>query len=71
MAKKNQNGWFIAIFRFLRQKFDLVCGSDNLKSVSCILFKFVMHFTNKQLSVPLASAMTKQVRGDNEPSAIK
>ena len=26
------------------------CGRDNLKSFSCILFKFVMHITNKQFS---------------------
>ena len=27
-----------------------LCGRDTLKSVSCILFKFVMHDTNKQFS---------------------
>ena len=26
------------------------CGCDNLKSLSCILFKFVMHVANKQFS---------------------
>ena len=46
MAEKNQIGRFIVIFRILP------CERDNLKSFSCIIFKFViyMHVTNNQFS---------------------
>ena len=30
----------------------LPTGQDNLKKFPCILFKFVMHVTNKQFSAP-------------------
>ena len=50
MAEKNLE-WLI--YCDFLQKFTLIiwpCERDNLKSSSCILFKFVMHATNKQFS---------------------
>ena len=44
--KKIQNGRLIAIFRLI-MSIIWPCGRDNLKSFSRILFKFVLHVTNK------------------------
>ena len=44
--KKFKMADLLRFFAFYK-KIIWFCGRDNLKSFSCILFKFVMHVTNK------------------------